>query len=131
MTRPHVINETDCPTDGWGSLRWKTLISSDRTPTCAITQGVAELTPAPPDTYPVHCHAHAETYYILSGEGTLWIGEEQYALSPGVIAFIPGGAHHTTCATGHDPLRILYTFAADSFSDVRYEFPSLNPEMRG
>jgi mannose-6-phosphate isomerase-like protein (cupin superfamily) len=131
MIRPHVVNEMACPTDGWGSLHWKTLISGDRTPTCEITQGVAELTPAPPQTFPVHCHAHAETYYILSGEGTLRIGEEHYVLSPGVMAFIPGGAHHVTYATGNEPLRILYTFAANSFSDVLYEFPSLNPDARG
>jgi mannose-6-phosphate isomerase-like protein (cupin superfamily) len=61
----------------------------------------------------------------------LRIGEEQYALSPGVIAFIPGGAHHTTWATGHDRLRILYTFATDSFSDVLYEFPDLNADRHG
>jgi mannose-6-phosphate isomerase-like protein (cupin superfamily) len=131
MIRSHVVNEVSCPTDGWGNLHWKTLISGDRTPTCAITQGVAELTPAPPDTFPVHRHAQAETYFVLSGEGVLRIGDEEHALSPGVIAFIPGGAHHTTYATGREPLRILYTFAANSFSDVLYEFPSLNAETPG
>lgn len=131
MIRSHVVNEISCPTDGWGNLHWKTLISGDRTPTCAITQGVAELTPAPPDKFPVHCHAQAETYFVLSGEGVLRIGDEEHALSPGVIAFIPGGAHHTTYATGREPLRILYTFAANSFSDVLYEFPSLNAETPG
>jgi mannose-6-phosphate isomerase-like protein (cupin superfamily) len=131
MIQPHVINEADCPTDGWDGFRWKTLISSDRTPTCEITQGIAELAPAPPDTFQVHCHAHAETYYVLSGEGLLWIGDEQYVLSAGVVAFIPGGAHHTTCATGDEPLRIFYTFAANSFSDVIYEFPGLNTERQG
>jgi len=131
MIRPHVVNEVSCPTDGWGSVHWKTLISSDRTPTCEITQGIAELTPTPPDTFPVHCHVQAETYYVLSGQGVLRIGDQEHALSPGVIAFIPGGAHHTTYATGHEPLRILYSFAANAFSDVLYEFPGLDAEVRG
>lgn len=123
VIRPYVINEHACPTDGWDGMRWKTLISGDRTPTCQITQGIAELAPGPPDMRLVHCHAHAETYYVLSGEGLLLIDGAQYPLSTGVSAFIPGGAHHATFATGDQPLRILYTFAADAFSDVRYDFP--------
>lgn len=126
MIRPHIVDQKTCPADGWGGMLWKTLISADRTPTCQITQGIAELAPAPPDTLLVHCHAHAETYFVLSGEGLLQIEDEQYPLAPGVAAFIPGGAHHTTWATGEEPLRILYTFAADSFGDVVYEFPTIN-----
>jgi hypothetical protein len=132
--RPHLVDEQTCSTDGWGTLHWKTLISGDRTPTCQITQGVAELLPAPCDPPPgvvadplmVHHHAHAETYYVLAGEGVLWIAGAEFRLAPGVSAFIPGGAHHATWATGEEPLRILYTFAADSFGDVRYEFPGLS-----
>ena len=113
--RPHLVDEQTCSTDGWGTLHWKTLISGDRTPTCQITQGVAELLPAPCDPPPgvvagplmVHHHAHAETYYVLAGEGVLWIAGAEFRL-------------------GEEPLRILYTFAADSFGDVRYEFPGLS-----
>ena len=124
--RAHIVDEQSCPTDGWGGMHWKTLISGDRTPTCQITQGIAELAPAPPDALLVHCHAQAETYYVLSGEGELQIGNELFPLRPGVAAFIPGGAHHTTRATGTECLRILYTFAADSFDDVIYQFPGID-----
>ena len=125
QVRPHIVDAQSCPTDGWDKLRWQTLISADRTPTSQITQGIAELLPAPFDPLLVHHHAQAETYYVLSGEGVLWIAGEEYPLAPGVAAFIPGGAHHATRATGAEPLRVLYTFAADSFGDVRYVFPGL------
>ncbi len=123
--RPHIVDAQTVASDGWGTLHWKTLISADRTPTCHITQGIAELLPAPFDPLTVHCHPQAETYYVLAGEGVLRIAGEDYPLTPGVAAFIPGGAHHATWATGEGPLRILYTFAADAFGDVRYAFPAL------
>lgn len=126
MTRPHLVNAADCPAHGWDGYRWKSLISGDHGPTTGITQGIAELVPGPPDERLLHCHAHCETYYVLSGQGELWVGDERHALAPGVAAFIPGGAHHLTFATGHEPLRILYTFAADSFAEVQYEFPGLS-----
>ena len=123
--QPYVVDEHACPAEGWDGYRWKTLISSDRTPTSHITQGIAELLPSLPDMRRLHHHAHAETYYVVSGNGLLWIAEEQYVLTPGVTAFIPGGAHHTAIATGDEPLRILYTFAVDSFTDVTYEYPGI------
>jgi quercetin dioxygenase-like cupin family protein len=124
---PHVVDEHTCPPDGWDGYRWKTLISSDRTPTAHITQGIAELLPTLPDMRQLHRHAHAETYYVVSGHGILWIGEDQHTLAPGVTAFIPGNVNHTAIATGTEPLRILYVFAADSFSDVTYEYPGMSP----
>ena len=126
MIRPYIVDENTCPADGWDGAKWKTLISGDRTPTSQITQGIAILAPAQPETLVVHCHSHAETYYVLSGEGILQIEGEPYPLAPGVAAFIPGGAHHSTLATGDEPLRILYTFAADSFGDIVYEFPGIS-----
>jgi mannose-6-phosphate isomerase-like protein (cupin superfamily) len=96
--RPHILDEKSCPTDGWDGMGWKTLISSDRTPTAGITQGIAELRPAPFDRRLIHCHAHAETYFVLSGQGVLWIEDASHTLYPGIAAFIPGGARHATFA---------------------------------
>lgn len=124
---PHIVDAADCPSDGWDGFHWQTLISADRTPTGSITQGIAELMPRPFDKRLVHRHAQAETYFVLSGQGVLWIEGEEHSLAPGVAAFIPGNACHATFAVGAEPLRILYTFAADSFGDVVYEFPEIRP----
>ena len=45
-----VIHEDDCAFEGsdqsaFGPVRWRTLISADRTPTESVTVGVAELEP--------------------------------------------------------------------------------------
>ena len=73
-----------------------------------------------------HPPPHAQPYYVLTGKSLLWIGEEAHPLAPGTTAFIPGGVLHTASATGDEPLRILYTFAADAFTDVEYDFPRKN-----
>jgi oxalate decarboxylase/phosphoglucose isomerase-like protein (cupin superfamily) len=41
----------------------------------------------------------------------------------GDAVFIPGDAEHVAVNTGNEPLRLLYFFAADSFSDIIYKFP--------
>ena len=128
MAQPVVVQEADLPVEGWddparGAVTWRTLFSGDRTPTESLTQGVAELREGDPQAYRLHRHAHAETYYVLAGRGRLTIDGAEHALAPGVAAFIPGNALHGARAEGPEPLRILYTFAADAFAKVQYEFP--------
>jgi len=126
---PFLIQESQCPEEAWddpirGVVRWRTLLSGDRTPTEALTVGVAELLEAGGAKLAPHRHAHPEVYYVLSGQGVLHIDGVDHALAPGVAAFIPGGALHGARAVGAATLRILYVFAADSFDQIKYEFPA-------
>ncbi len=124
MSKPFVVREEDCPLEGWdtagrGEVRWRTLLSGDRTPTEAMTMGVAEVLET---TLHLHRHAHPETYHVLSGAGTLQIDGVDYPLSAGTTAFIPGDAWHGAYRIGDEVLKLLYVFATDSFDDVHYEF---------
>ena len=48
------------------------------------------------DMPPLHVHHdHDETFYVLEGEITLYVGEETYLLRPGDCAFAPRGIPHT------------------------------------
>jgi mannose-6-phosphate isomerase-like protein (cupin superfamily) len=127
--RPFVIHEDSCEFEGWddiapSSLRWRTLISGDRTPTDSLTMGVAELEAGKSTSFRPHKHAQAEVYYILSGEGTVTISGTEHMVRPGTAVFVPGGAEHGVRNTGAHLLRLLYVFPAQSFADVKYEFPA-------
>lgn len=124
----HVIQEEDCSFEGAveaepGSVRWRTLISGDRTRTDSLTVGVAELEPGEAGPFRAHRHEQPEVYYILSGEGIVTISGADYPVRPGTTVFIPGGAEHGARNTGTELLRLLYVFPSDSFAEIEYEFP--------
>jgi mannose-6-phosphate isomerase-like protein (cupin superfamily) len=131
MDRPRgfVVQEEACPLEGWddavrGRVVWRTLLSGDRTPTSQLTLGVTEVGPGQPSPFHPHRHAQSEIYYVLSGEGVVHVDGEEHPLRPGTSVFIRGDAWHGARNTGAEPLRLLYVFAADSFSDVNYVFPA-------
>ncbi len=57
-------------------------------------------------------HAHAEkdqVFYIVSGEGRVIVGEEEYNVQPGCLVYIPAGLRHQSITTSAEPLGyILY-----------------------
>ena len=125
--RATVIREHDVAVERWddpakGTVRWRTLFSGDRTPTDSLTCGIAELPPNDAGPSGLHRHAPAELYYILEGDGILTIDGTQYPVSTGSAAFIPGNSEHGLRNTGDRTLRLLYSFAVDSFDQVEYHF---------
>jgi len=122
-----VILEEDREFEGdegpFGSPRWRTLVSGDRTPSDSLTVGVAELEPGESNALTLHSHAQAEVYYILSGVGTVTISGTEHSVQPGSTVFIPGGAEHGARNTGGELLRFLYVFPSNAFSEIKYEYP--------
>jgi mannose-6-phosphate isomerase-like protein (cupin superfamily) len=128
-TAAFTIHEDDCELEGWpdpetGQARWRTLISSDRTPTDSLTVGVAELEPGDSRAFCLHRHAQAEVYYILAGEGIVTISGTDHLVRSGTAIFVPGGVEHGVRNTGAGPLRLLYLFPASSLSEIEYRFPT-------
>jgi mannose-6-phosphate isomerase-like protein (cupin superfamily) len=84
-----------------GPVRAKTYVSQD-----GMTLGV-QIGPAPK-----HYHADAnEIQYVVSGEGTEWLGDKQVALRPGILLIIPKGTPHggTIETSGHVKLIAIKT----------------------
>jgi mannose-6-phosphate isomerase-like protein (cupin superfamily) len=76
-----------------GPVRAKTYVSQDGM-TLGVQIGAA----------PKHFHAGAnEIQYVVSGEGTEWLGDKQVALRPGILLIIPKGTPHggTVETSGH------------------------------
>ena len=120
-----VIRAGAAPEDGWddpvkGRIAWRTLFSGDRTPTEALTLGLAEL--APGGWLGLHRHAPAEIYYVLEGRGIVTLDGVEHEVSAGSAVFIPGNVEHGSRNTGDAPLRVLYAFPVDSFGEVEYRF---------
>jgi quercetin dioxygenase-like cupin family protein len=100
--------------------RWKLIFSGRRTPTEALSFGLAEFPPGA--VLPLHHHAPAEIYHVLDGEGLTEIEGEPHRLRAGVSLFIPANARHRTTNTGRGPLRFLFVFPTDSFEEITYHF---------
>lgn len=100
-----------------GSVTWRTLISSDRTPSGELIFGVAEFPPHG-DLLP-HWHEPAELYFGLGGSGTVTIDGASFAIAKGVAVFIPGKCVHGVVA-GADGLSFAYGFARDDYGSIVY-----------
>jgi quercetin dioxygenase-like cupin family protein len=112
------------PLDAWdddrGRLGFASLLSADRTPTSAMTAGVAVLRPG--ERLEPHRHEPAEVYLILEGSVELTLGEAVHELDEGAVAFIPGNVTHGVRALGDVTARVFYVLACDSFDDMQYDF---------
>jgi quercetin dioxygenase-like cupin family protein len=106
--------------DRRGGVRWKTLLSGDRTSTDTLTLGIATL--APGQALQEHRHEQAELYLVLDGTGEVMLDESVRPVAPGTAIFAPGNVRHGIRNTGATELRYAYVFAADSFADVEYDF---------
>lgn len=119
---------SECETESWrddigGHVDWWTLFSADRTPTSGLTVGIAEVPVGAPRPARGHTHEQDEVYVFLSGSGEVVIDGESTVVTAGDAVFIPGNIEHMSVNTGMEPLRLLYFFAADSFTDIEYKFP--------
>jgi len=55
-----------------------------------------------------HLHqGYDEVYYVLSGTGTITLGEETHRLRPGTVAVIPAGVLHSLEATAGEELEFV------------------------
>ena len=121
-SQPFVVEEQSVPLErdyeNDPRVTWRTLTSSDRTPTRELTSGVCEIEPG--GVLGLHRHPPLELYYFLAGSGVVTLGAEDHPVSAGVTISIPGNTPHSIRNTGSTPLRLFYVFPVDSYSDVRY-----------
>ena len=125
---PIVLNQADLGWESWGDpelaakspVRWKILVSGERGLSNQLITGIAEM--APGSMIPLHYHEPVETYYILSGCGYVTMEDCETAVSPGSSVFIPSRAIHSLRCAGGENLVFLFTFAADRFDEIVYEF---------
>jgi quercetin dioxygenase-like cupin family protein len=103
-----------------GKAQWKELLGSGSACQNDMTMGVVRLRKG--ESLEPHRHAQPETYYTLSGRGTVTIEEVVHNVEPGRMLFIPGSARHQINNVEEEDLLILYAFAVGDFSKIQYHF---------
>ena len=103
-----------------GKAQWKELLGSATGCANDMTMGVVRLKKG--ESLEPHRHSLPETYYTLSGRGTVTIEDVVYAVDAGRMLFIPGNAQHQINNVEDEDLLILYAFAISDFSKVQYHF---------
>ena len=80
--------DADPPAPGCAAeVRWRTLISADRTPTGGLSMGICEV---PPDSeFAPHRHHPQEVYYVTSGEAEIYLDGEWRPLRPATSPISP------------------------------------------
>ena len=103
-----------------GKAQWKELLGSGSACENDMTMGVVRIRQG--ESLEPHRHAQPETYFTLSGRGTVTIDGVVHAVDPGRLLFIAGNAQHQINNENAEELRILYVFAISDFSKIQYHF---------
>lgn len=83
-----------------------------------------ELTRVPPQHYncPQHCHPNMDEFFIIvSGEGTMFRGDEAYPIKTGDCFYQPKGTYHRLFNTSENNHLVFYIIAnevADPCSEI-------------
>jgi quercetin dioxygenase-like cupin family protein len=100
------------------AIRWRTLLSGERTPTQSISMGTLELPPG--SSLDPHHHEPMEVYFVTDGNGTLLINAEQRPVRAGDVVYIPGNHVHGVKNTGDELLRLVWVFPTDTWPEIEY-----------
>jgi len=103
-----------------GKAQWKELLGTHSRCQNDMTMGVVRLRQG--ESLEPHHHAQPETYFTLSGRGTVTIEDVVHNVDPGRMLFIPANARHQINNVEAEDLMILYAFAISDFSKVQYHF---------
>jgi quercetin dioxygenase-like cupin family protein len=79
--------------DGWVNMNVKFLISRDSVESQKTVFGITIFPPGA--KHDIHRHPHAEeTEYIVEGHGIARVGDDDVAMGPGDIVFVPEDDYH-------------------------------------
>ena len=118
------VHEGECdweydkgPRDG-PIVRWRTLVSADRTPSRGLTTGICVVPPG--GELAPHHHAPQEVYYVAEGKAEVFLDGRWRPLEKGDAVYIPGGATHGLRNRGTEPFTLVWTFPTDTLAEIEY-----------
>jgi quercetin dioxygenase-like cupin family protein len=99
-------------------VRWRTLVSAERTPSSGVAMGVMEVPPG--SQLAPHWHTPQEVYYVVAGEGEVYLDGAWLAARAGDVAYLPGGHVHGARNRGTSEFRVVWVFPVDDYEAVVY-----------
>ncbi len=102
-------------------IRWRTVVSAERTPSRGLSLGVCEVPPGA-ELAP-HRHRPAEVYYVVDGEAELLLEESWRQLRRGDVAYIPGDVVHGARNRGGSTCTFVWAFPTDTYEGIEYFEP--------
>ena len=86
------------------------LITQDSCGSEVMVTGLWRLYPGHESEPDIHSDAD-EIYYVVSGEGKLVLGDEEYTVRQGMTVFIPANVTHQSFNTGDEDLVYYFIFS--------------------
>ena len=99
-------------------IRWRTLLSGDKTPTKGVSMGTLEVPPGA--SLLSHYHSPLEVYYLTEGKGQLLCGERIKNIRAGDIVYIPEKEIHGVKNISDHVLKLIWVFPRDNYYDIAY-----------
>ena len=93
-----------------GSREVTPLITQETCGAKTCSAGLWWLRPGQECTPDIHPDAD-ELYYVVSGQGTLLLGDEEYEVSAGMAVFIPRNVTHQSFNSGVEDLCYYWVFS--------------------
>lgn len=83
------------------------LIDPEDSPSKNLKMGHTTIYPTGRTTGHMHDDME-EVYFVVSGEGLMKIGEDEFPIKAGDALYVPPGEHHTTYQKGNIPLTFVW-----------------------
>lgn len=81
-------------------------------PAHELLAGIGEIDPR--THYTLHYHDQPEIYYIVGGEGVVFVAGDEVPVRRGSTLYIGGGVVHGADSLGKEPLGIYYVYGTES-----------------
>ncbi|MHB0885778.1 MAG: cupin domain-containing protein [Bacillota bacterium] len=107
---PYIAHESEAPLVPFGAQMMQVVMDPEAGGSSRLTIGRSHW-PAG-GSGPLHAHeGWEEMFYVLSGEGQLQVGEERYALRPGMVVGVPERVPHCVAWVGEKGLEMVFLLA--------------------
>jgi len=88
------------------------LVDPEDSPSKNLKMGYTVIYPTGKTTGHTHPDME-EVYYILTGKGTMVVGDDEFPVQAGDAFYVPFGEFHVTYNTGNQPLAFVWVTGKD------------------